>query len=157
MRLRSIHVALLALAIPLASCGGEGAPGPHGPSRSLTLEEVIDVSLATWELTNPGEIDNGDSTVEISVSRLGCASGETGEISDVDIDRRDDSIDIRASVEPLYGSAYDCQGNKAVETEVDLGGRIGERELIDAACEHSRAGTTAFCDTAVRWPADTAN
>lgn len=157
MRIRSIHVALLALAIPLASCGGEGAPGAHGPSRSLSPEEVVEVSLATWELTNPGEIEDGDATVEISVSRLGCASGETGEISDVDIDRRDDSIYIRASVEPLYGSAYDCQGNEAVETEVDLGGQIGDRELVDGACEHPRAETTAFCDTAMRWPANTTN
>lgn len=157
MRIRSIYVALLALAIPLASCGGEGAPGAHGPSRSLSPEQVVEESLATWELTHPGEINNEDATVEISVTRLGCANGETGEISAVDIDRGDDAIYVRASVEPLYGSAYNCLGDDAVETEVDLGGQIGDRELVDGACEHPRAETTASCDTVVRWPANTAD
>lgn len=154
MRAHYANAGLLALAVSLVGCGGEGAPGPDGPSRSLAPEEVMEQSLATWEVSDPSAVSPDDATLEVGVSRLGCANGETGEISDVDVDRGDDQIVVRASVEPLDGSSYNCLGNDVVKIEIDLGAPLGDRDLVDGACEHPRAARTTFCDSEVRWAAD---
>lgn len=152
MRLRPVNAGIIVLALSLVGCMGDGAPGPHGPSRSLTPEEVIEESLATWQVTDGSAVNGDDTKLAIGVTRLGCANGETGEISDVDVQLGDDQVAVRARVEPPPGSAYNCLGNDMVEVQVDLGEPIGDRMLVDGACEHPRAATTSACDTDVRWP-----
>lgn len=115
---------------------------------------MVRESLATWEVSTPETLDADIERLEIDVSRLGCANGETGDVTEVDVVAGEDQIAIRASVEPVYGSAYDCLGNNAVPVTVDLGEPLGGRELTDGACEHERAAATRFCETSVRWPAD---
>ncbi|MBE1523988.1 hypothetical protein [Nesterenkonia lutea] len=115
---------------------------------------MIEESLATWQLSEPDADDLEDVTLEIGVTRLGCASGETGEVAEVDVDPGEDQIAVRVSVEPLHGSAYNCLGNDVVDMDVVVGEPIGDRELVDAACEHPRAARTASCETAVRWSAE---
>ena len=115
---------------------------------------MVRESLAIWEISSPETLDADVERVEIEVSRLGCSNGETGDITEVDVVAGEGQIAIRASVEPLYGSAYNCLGNNAVPTTVDLGEPLGDRELIDGACEHERAAATRICETSVRWAAD---
>lgn len=155
MRSHPVIAGIIVLTLSIVGCAGEGAPGPDGPSRSLTAEEMIEMSLATWELSSPTAVGADDDSLKIGVSRWGCANGDTGEISDVEIDHGEDQITLRASVEPMYGSAYDCRGNNVVEIDVDLGEPIGDRELVDGACEHPRTEAARSCDNAVRWPAGT--
>lgn len=150
MYTRTTAAGFFAVALFLVGCGGEETPDPSEPSGALTEDEPRYEGHATWELSDPDSVSPDDAVIEIGVQRLGCASGETGEIVDVGVDLGEDHVVIEAAVEPLEGPA-DCPSNEVVPTDVDLGESIGDRELVDGVCEHERAAETTMCDTSVRW------
>ncbi|GAA1163049.1 hypothetical protein [Nesterenkonia sandarakina] len=150
MRTHTARAGLFALALFLVGCGEGEAPDSSEPSGTLAEEEPSYEGHATGELSDPGSASPDDEVIEIGIQRLGCASGETGEIVDVEVDTGEDQIVIEAAVEPLEGPA-DCPGNEVVPTDIDLGEPIGDRDLVDGVCEHERAAETTMCDTSVRW------
>lgn len=176
MRVTTASAGFITLGLFLVGCGGEEepdaaepsssqsetepddegsptpaeSPNPVEPSNTLSEDEPGDEGLAIWEASNPQAVNTEADTVEIGVSRLACANGETGEIVDIDIDPGDDQVVIEATVEPRVGEAS-CPANEIVPADIELDEPIGDRELVDGACEHERAAATTFCDTPVRW------
>ncbi len=107
---------------------------------------------ATWILLEPETVTPESTDIVIGVTRLGCASGETGGVLPAVIDYGEDRIAIRVDVEPLGNQPADCQGNDEVMFSVHLTEPIGQRELVDAACLAGEAQGTSFCAAgAVRW------
>lgn len=150
MRTQTVSAGFIALALFLVGCGEAESPGPAEPTGTVSQDESSVEGLAAWELSNPDSIRPEDDNLEIGVSRLGCANGETGEIIDIDVDPGEDRVVIEATVEAREGAA-DCPANEVVPIDVELGDPIGDRELVDGVCEHERAAETTLCDTSVRW------
>lgn len=127
--------------VPSSSPGGDTAPPP---------EQVG--ATATWELLEPEAVTPATQWLPVGVTRLDCASGETGTVLEPQVTVEDERIVIRTDVEKLADGAHDCQGNNTVEVEVSLGQPIGGRDLVDAAClEGDAIGTAACEESAVRW------
>lgn len=107
---------------------------------------------ATWILLEPETVTPESTDIVIGVTRLGCASGETGGVLPAVVDYGEDRIAIRVDVEPRGNQPADCQGNDEVMFSVHLTEPIGQRELVDAACLAGEAQGTSFCAAgAVRW------
>ena len=109
--------------------------------------------LATWELQHPDEVSADTENLDIDVKRLACSGGETGNVVDVDVELSGDQITVQAYTEPLEEEGADCPLNEVVAEDVNLGEPIGERTIVDGACENDDAARTTFCDSEVRWPA----
>ncbi len=111
-------------------------------------------ATATWDV-DVSDLPTADSTAFTAlVVRLGCNNGDTGVVLDPAIAVEPDRVVVTFEVEPLPPGAYTCPGNRPVPYTVDLGGPIGERELVDGACLAGEATTTASCvDGATRWSA----
>lgn len=111
--------------------------------------------IANWELRDPDAVTAESVVLALAVTRLGCASGVTGEVLEPRITYEAQRILIQVDVAPLErteGQAYTCLSNNAVPVTIELTQPIGERELIDQACLEGNASTTAPCMTATRWP-----
>ena len=106
----------------------------------------------TWQLLNSAEITTASTTLRLGVTRVECASGETGAVLDPEVKVEADGIVIRTPVESLHISEATCQSNNVVPVTVELAEPLGQRDLLDAFCLDSSAGTTSFCsDGGVRW------
>jgi hypothetical protein len=158
MALPRLHiVGALALFLLATGCG-EVSTSPGAPSSPTTAssEESADPpppqgDVATWQLQQPEFVNPLAQWLMVEVTRLDCASGETGEVLEPQVSYDNDRIVIRTDVAPITG-AQDCQGNDAVPVEIHLDQSIGERDLVDAACLDGKAVATTFCeDGAVRW------
>ena len=144
-RLRLV-TALSALVL-VAGCGvedsGAGSTVPALPAQ------VGDT--ATWELLDLGAVSPASQWLEVGVTRLDCAGGETGAVLEPQVSVEAERIVIRTDVEKLPDGNYDCSGNDVVPVEVHLGQPVGSRDLVDAACLDSDAVDTAACVESVRW------
>ncbi len=106
---------------------------------------------AQWELNNPSEVTAQSTTLSVAVSRLACASGETGKVLTPIIKYDETQILIRTDVQPLAGDAYTCPSNDIVPLTIELSEPVGERDLVDASCLDPEASTTSMCtDAGVR-------
>lgn len=114
-------------------------------------DDLTHGELAVWELQDPAQVTADTEVLEIGVSRLACAGGETGPVADVSVEFSDDQISIQAYTEALEEDGADCPDNKVVAETVDLGEPIGERIIVDGACENDDAARTTFCDSEIRW------
>ena len=123
----------------LGACGS--SPGPGGDASGDT---------ATWELI--GDVTADSRTLEIGVTRLGCAGGVTGEVLVPEVTYEEDRIVVEVDVAPIGDGAQDCQGNDVVPVTVALDDTVGQRQLVDGACLEGEAATTSFCESEVRWP-----
>ncbi len=121
----------------------EGAARPSG-----------DPDPAIWELA-PGQNLTADSTeFDVLVTRSGCNSGVTGDVSEPVIDfGTGGKISVSFTVPHSDGGS--CPGNDAVRVTVRLGEPIGYRALVDGQCSNTNLATTAFCTPSrgVRWAA----
>lgn len=109
-------------------------------------------SVAVWELTDPAAVSAESTELEVEVMRVACASGRTGEVRSPRITYEEDRVIVRIDVEPLSGGAHTCEGNEAVPVTVTLRESLGDRRLVDGACEDEEAARTVFCDDeGVRW------
>ncbi|MFT4468572.1 hypothetical protein ACMX2H_01555 [Arthrobacter sulfonylureivorans] len=126
-----------------------GCSAPPGSEGSPAASEG---STAVWELLDAAEVTPDSTALRLGVTRLECASGETGTVLEPDVQFERGRIVIRTDVEPLTGDAYNCQGNDAVPADVELSEPVGNRDLVDAACLGGEAVETVFCeDGPVRW------
>lgn len=150
MRIHAVTAGLLAVALLLLGCGEEESPGPAASSGTRSEGLPGDEGLATWEVSSPEAVGPEDDSLEIGVSRVGCANGETGEIVGLDVDPGEDRVVIEATVEAFEGEAA-CPANEVVPAVVELDEPLSDRKLVDGACAHERAAGTRWCETAVRW------
>lgn len=107
---------------------------------------------ATWELRAPDDVTATSRSLDIGVTRLGCASGMTGEVLEPQVVYETERIVIQVDVAPFAEEAADCQGNDVVPVTVELDEAVGDRELVDGACLDGEAVDTSFCMDATRWP-----
>ena len=141
---------VIVVALLLAGCqqtGPENEIGAGEPDAVLTGE------TATWQLGNSMNLGSDSTSIEVEVTRLGCASGVTGVTLTPIVTYTSKQISIRIDVEPFDGDVADCQGNDAVPVVVQLDQSLGERTLIDGGCLRSDAANTATCESDLRWPA----
>ncbi|MDJ1114725.1 hypothetical protein [Microbacterium dauci] len=134
MRSRRAGIGLVVVALALTGCASMGlAPSETG----------------VWELE--ADPSPSSTSIEVGVSRLECASGVTGELSEPRVTAEDDRIVITTPVADNGSDDGECPGNDVVPLTVDLGEPIGERTLVDGACLSTEAADTELCADAVRW------
>jgi hypothetical protein len=137
---RAIALCVAAMSVSLlAGCAADDSGRERGDA-------------ATWELLHSAQVDGDAHALEIGVTRLGCASGVTGEVLAPWVVYEKDRIVITVDAAPRGDEPADCQGNDAVPVSVQLDEPIGARELVDGACLEGEAVGTVFCDEPVRWP-----
>lgn len=130
----------LAAALVLVGCGQETG----GASGTGLAEQRGDP--ATWTLADDLLVDPASTFFVADVTRLGCASGRTGEVLEPEVSYEDDRVLVRIDVEHV--EAGDCPSNVTVPTEVYLTEPLGMRPLVDGACvEGDAVGTPACRDT----------
>lgn len=106
---------------------------------------------ASWEVLDPDSVQSDDQSIKVGVSRVDCASGETGEVAEVEVDEGEDEVTIQAFTEPLTGEGYDCPANEVVPVTVEFEDPIGDKTLIDGFCAEDHVTDTAVCDSDLRW------
>lgn len=129
-----------AVLVMLAGCSS-GPGASDAPTRGDT---------ATWELR--GDVSADSRTLEIGVTRLGCADGVTGAVLEPQVTYEEDRVVIEVDVEALDDGAYTCPSNDVVPVLVELDEQVGDRSLVDGACLDGDAVTTSFCVDQSRWP-----
>lgn len=138
-----IAVVLTGFLLLTTGCGAEGEESPGGSAGDA----------ATWELLDAQDVTADSESLDIGVTRLGCASSVTGEVLAPQVSYESEQIIIQLDVEPFTEDAADCPGNDVVPVTVDLEESVGERELVDGACsEGEEAAGTHPCQDEVRWP-----
>lgn len=146
---------LAAVVLALTGCdAGDGASG--GETGAPSGDEVPYGALATWELTDPGPVTRESDSLELMVMRSACADGRTGPVQDIDVTYEDDRIVLQAYTEELTGE-HTCPLNEPTHTEVSLDEPVGDRILVDGACEAERISGIRTCETAVRWSPEPGN
>ena len=127
-----------------------------GPGNEIGADEpdaVLTGETATWQLGDSVNLGSDSTSIEVEVTRLGCASGVTGETLAPIVTYSSEQIAIRIDVEPFDGDGAECPGNDAVPVVVQLDQPLGQRTLIDGGCLRSDAANTATCESDLRWPA----
>lgn len=123
----------------------------NAPSDRVAAPPTGDT--ATWEVDPERRPTRDAQRVEVLVTRLGCASGKTGEVLPPDVREEDDQVVVTFAVERLARRDQTCPGNAPVPGGVDLDRPLGDRELLDGACLSGEAATTAACvEGPQRWP-----
>lgn len=143
MRLFTGSFGFVAVILLAASLGGGSCSRP-----------VPDDVNAQWELSNPQKVSAQSESLDLKVTRIGCASGFTGDITVTQVNYSTENVAVGIVVEPLKDRAQTCQSNQTVSYTLDLSEPLGERTLIDLSCaETSDAdGSTENCQSeAVRW------
>lgn len=122
-------IALPLALVWIAGCGSDGGAG----------------DAAVWEIDETAPPTAESTAFTALVTRLGCASGETGNVQEPQIALEPDRVVVTFSVESLSGGDESCPGNKFVPYEVEVDEPIGDRTLIDGACLAEEAESTSFC------------
>lgn len=126
-------------ALSLAGCQQMSGPASNGEP-------------ATWQLADPSAVTADSELIDIEVTRLGCASGTTGEVLEPQVTYEAEQILIRVDVAPVGDGPQSCPGNDAVRISVQLTEPLGARAIVDGGCALEGVGTTAECaETAVRF------
>jgi len=109
-------------------------------------------ATATWQVASGQTVSAGTTSFVADVRRLGCNSGETGSVRDPRIEESDEAVVITFKVSPEQPGGANCVGNDAVAYTVQLSAPLGDRSLVDGACEGTDAEGTSSCDLdGVRW------
>lgn len=107
-----------------------------------------------WDLADPKAVTSQSISLDLKVTRIGCGSGVTGEITASQVSYSNEDIAIGLVAEPLKGNAQTCQSNETVPYTLTLDEPLGQRKLIDSSCTQSAEQDSATEDcqvTAVRW------
>ncbi|WP_226532495.1 hypothetical protein [Microbacterium paraoxydans] len=151
-RRRNMLWTILVASVALAGCAEAQTPRPSpmttAPAQSATPAESG--SAATWDLVDPGSVTAESRTLDVAVTRLGCANGETGELLAPVVTYEAGEVIIRIDAEVLELEAANCLGNNAVPVTVVLSEAVGERALVDGGCIGLEAEGTAPCMSSVR-------
>jgi hypothetical protein len=129
---------------------GPGPPGTTAPEAPPAEPEPGDP--AVWSI-DPGAPPLATaSSFTALVSRLGCNSGTTGEVLRPGVVVTETEVVVRFTVSPIGNGPNLCPANDYVPYEVEVGQPIGDRSLVDGACEvDPEAAGTACLDGRVRW------
>jgi hypothetical protein len=100
-----------------------------------TQRLVTDDDLGEADLTLADTPSPGDRSVDILVHERECASGHSaeGRIELVELNETTDQVQLRVGVRPRDGDGQDCPGNPPTPFTIDLGGPLGDREIVDAS------------------------
>lgn len=126
--MRITGAVLVLAASVLAGCGSGGGTG-----------------AATWVVAPDEQIAAGTTTFTALVTRLSCSGGVTGTVEEPRIRVTDEQVILTFRVSPEDPAAADCQGNDAVPYDVELPEPLGDRALVDGACEDRSIAGTAAC------------
>lgn len=134
---------LVPTALLLVSCGGDIEVGDPA---TWTLEDPIAGSA-------PAQLDSDIETFTAWVARTGCSGGVTGTVFGPQVSRDDSKIEVTFTVEAIPSGLQHCPRNDRVPVEVDLGGPIRDRLVVDGGCPaHSDKPSIGPCDGGpVRW------
>ncbi|AIY03931.1 hypothetical protein ART_4332 [Arthrobacter sp. PAMC 25486] len=124
----------VAVVVALTACGGPAPPAGSQPSAGSG-------DPGQWQLLDPSEVTPEAITLQLGVSRVGCAGGATGEVLKPQVTFEGGRIIIQTDVAPLPEGAYTCQSNDLVPITVELQEPVGNRELLDARCLDSNNWT----------------
>jgi hypothetical protein len=110
---------------------------------------------AVW-MVSPGMVTSDSTEVVAEVRRLGCAGGMTGRVLEPKVVVRGDEIVITFEVATPIGrlnTGIVCASNDVKSFVVNLGEPVGDRRLVDGACERRSPVRDPWCaDDGVRWP-----
>jgi hypothetical protein len=102
--------------------------GPCTP-RLVIDDDLVDTDLTLADAPSPG-----DTSVDLLVTERECASGHSaeGRIELVELNETTEQVQLRVRVRPRDGD-QSCQGNPPTPLTIDLGGPLGDREIVDAS------------------------
>lgn len=133
----------------------QAAATPRPAATSQTPEAPAppkEGDAALWQLIDAESVDADSTSLKLSVTRLGCAGGETGDVLEPRVTYEATRIVIQVDVEPLaVGTAHTCQGNNSVPITLELAEPIGERSLVDGGCSEIADTTSTVCSDPTRW------
>ena len=126
------------------------------PSPNLEKDYAdLPGAAAVWRLAPGSNIGPDDNHLPIEVTRVDCANGVTGKVLDPIMEYNEAQIVITQQVESLPSGIYNCLENDFVPAQIELAEKIGDRELVDGECLYGDNSHTIFCETSVRWNAET--
>lgn len=119
----------------------------------LDKNQAAASEAAVWDIdaTQPPRAEEWVFTAQ--VTRLACASGETGEVLAPSVVETAEQVVVTFTVAPRAPGTSFCSTNKPVAYEVTLDAPLGQRALIDGTCDSPPAKTTSLCLSPQRWPA----
>ena len=120
-------------------------------SGCAVIEALDTRAPAWWQLAPHQSLDPDSTSVTVLVSRIGCNDGITGTVNPPDVSVSDSEIVISMTVSPGEPSSATCPGNDQVAFEIELPEPLGDRRLVDGACENSDARRTIWCETDIRY------
>lgn len=127
---------------------GSAQPSPQPPAEQSGAGEA-----AVWSIDAERPPSPSGRTFPALVERLGCNSGETGQVLAPEVVEEPDQVVITFTVAPSASGFANCVGNKPVPHEVALSAPVGNRTLVDGACLSGPSATTSHClDGGERWP-----
>ncbi|QWC83787.1 hypothetical protein KLP28_09050 [Nocardioidaceae bacterium] len=143
--------------VPEPDSEGDTGGGPSGGSASIDptptapgstpSEPSATGAVATWRVARGTMIDTDMDAFTAEVTRLDCNSGVTGEVFAPTVVETDDRVVVTFAVAPSARLPVTCQGNALVPADVRLEAPIGDRVLVDGACEPGGgAESTGFCN-----------
>jgi hypothetical protein len=94
---------------------------------------VEGANSATWVLAPDQTMKPGTRTFVADVTERECASGRSseGRVREPLIVYEADRVIVIFTVDPLPGSAFNCQGNPSTRVQVELSEPLGDRQLLD--------------------------
>lgn len=97
--------------------------------RLVTGDHLGEADLTLAHATAPG-----DTSIDLLVHERACASGQSaeGRIELVELTETAEQIQLRIGVRPRDGD-LECPGNPPTPFTIDLGERLGDREIVDAS------------------------
>lgn len=113
---------------------------------------------AVWRLAPGASVSEDSTRVDVLVSRMGCNSGETGEVLEPDVEMTADEVVVRFRVSPGEPAEASCPDNLEVAYTLILDEPLGQRRLVDGECLESGAGVgTSDCreDRGIRYESPT--
>jgi hypothetical protein len=166
--MKYIVASALAVTIFLSACGGDGTSAgsgtrsritpTHSPSTTNTAPDSASAQgeAAVWVIEDPHSVSTESKEFTADVMRLGCSGGVTGTVLRPTIREDAAQIVVTFAVDALPPGAQTCPGNNRVPTVVKLREPIGQRQLVDGACDPGgAAASTAWCRpefaNPVRW------
>ena len=167
--MRNTILSVLGLAMLLVACGTNDSSGnatqdkgsaTSAPSPSTTSTEPESASgdgeAAVWVIRDAHSVSTESKEFTADVTGLGCNDGVTGTVLRPTIREDAAQIVVTFTVEPVSPGAHTCPGNNFVPTVIKLQDPIGQRQLVDGACDPGGAAvSTAWCRVEfadpVRW------
>ena len=131
-------------AVPESSKTISGTTTEAEPHTSAKASAPGDA--AVWTLKSDQTLQGSSTKFTALVSRLGCNSGATGQVSAPQLRISESEIVVTFAVAPKGPGPATCLGNDEVAYEVDLREPLQGRALVDGQClPGGEAENTSFC------------